>query len=249
MRRICREATGIIAVSGSFLDYGLRFANRLKGENDGVFPLGYTDEPIGQEKILEAKQFWKEQGIDEKKFVCCFFGTIGKFFDLGTVIRAAEILSKEFPIQFVLCGNGTSLNHYKQMAAGIDPVFFPGWMDAPRIAALMEISSVGLAPYAKNTRMSLPNKPFEYFAGGLPVVSSIQGELKQVLADNDCGRTYDADSVDELCNILRELHDSEPRRKEMGRQARQVFEREFSVERISKKLEEHLAMVIENYGK
>jgi glycosyltransferase involved in cell wall biosynthesis len=112
----------------------------------------------------------------------------------------------------------------------------------------MEISHVGLAPYATNTCMSLPNKPFEYFAGGLPVVSSIQGELKQVLADNDCGRTYRADSIDELCHIFRELRDSEPCRKEMGRQARQLFEREFSVERISKKLEEHLARVIENYG-
>jgi len=113
-------------------------------------------------------------------------------------------------------------------------------MDAPRIAALMEISSVGLAPYTKNARMSLPNKPFEYFAGGLPVISSIQGELKQILADNDCGRTYDADSVEELCNVLQELHDSEALRMEMGTRARRVFERDFSVERIVKKLDAHL---------
>jgi len=249
MRFICRKATGIIAVSSNFLDYGLRFANRVKGENDGVFPLGYTAAPVGDDKILEARKFWKNQGIHENAFVCCFFGTIGKFFKLETVIRAAESLSKEFPIQVVLCGNGTSLHYYKQLVAGMDFVLFPGWMDAPRIAALMEISSVGLAPYAKDARMSLPNKPFEYFAGGLPVVSSIQGELKQILADNDCGRTYQADSVEELCNVLRALHADESLRRNMGIRARELLEREFSIERISKKLEEHLAMVIENYGK
>jgi glycosyltransferase involved in cell wall biosynthesis len=249
MRRICMEATGIIAVSGSFLNYGLCFANRLKGENDGVFPLGYTDEPIGQEKILEARKFWKGNGVDENAFVCCFFGTIGKFFDLGTVILVAEILSREFPIQFVLCGEGTSLNHYKQLAAGTDSVFFPGWMDAPKIAALMEISSVGLAPYAKNTRMSLPNKPFEYFAGGLPVVSSIQGEMKHILADNDCGRTYEADSVEQLCHALRELRTDDTLSRDMGKRARQLFEQEFSIERIAKKMEEHLVKVVENYRK
>ena len=248
MRRICREATGIMAVSGSFLDYGLRFANRVKGENDGLFPLGYTATPVGDDKILEARKFWASQVIHENAFVCCFFGTIGKFFDLETVIRAAEILSKEFPIQFVLCGNGTRLHYYKKLAAGKDFVLFPGWMDAPRISALMEISSVGLAPYAKNARMSLPNKPFEYFAGGLPVISSIQGELKQILTDNDCGRTYHADSVEELCNTLRDLHADESLRKNMGIRARELLEREFSIERISKKLEEHLARVIENYG-
>jgi glycosyltransferase involved in cell wall biosynthesis len=248
MRRICRDSTGIIAVSESFLDYGLRFANRGKGKNDGVFPLGYTDAPVEEDKIMEARQFWQNQGIDESSFVCCFFGTIGKFFDLETVIRVAEILSMEFPIKFVLCGNGTSLPYYKKLAAGRDFVLFPGWMDAPRIAALMEMASVGLAPYAKNARMSLPNKPFEYFAGGLPVVSSIQGELKQILADNDCGRTYHADSVEELCNTLRTLHADESLRKTMGIRARQLFSREFSIEGISKKLEEHLARAVENYG-
>ena len=121
-------------------------------------------------------------------------------------------------------------------------------MDAPRIAALMEMASVGLAPYAKSARMSLPNKPFEYFAGGFPVVSSIQGELKQILADNDCGRTYHADSVEELCNALRSLHANESLRKNMGIHAWQLFSREYSIEGISKKLEEHLARAVENYG-
>jgi glycosyltransferase involved in cell wall biosynthesis len=249
MSYLCKNATGIIAMSRRQLDYGLSFAARPEGKFDGIFPHGYSAQKIDGEKLAAARKWWKEQGVEEDAFVCCFFGTIGRFFNLETVIESVKILSMAFKIQVVLCGDGSSLDHYKKLAVGMNTVIFPGWVDAPKIATLMEISHVGLAPYAANTCMSLPNKPFEYFAGGLPVVSSIQGELKQILADNDCGRTYDADSIDELCNILQELHDSEPRRKEMGRQARQVFEREFSVERISKKLEEHLAMVIENYGK
>ncbi|MCK9197440.1 MAG: glycosyltransferase, partial [Syntrophales bacterium] len=177
---------------------------------------------------------------------CCFFGTIGRFFNLETIIEAAKSIASEFKMQFVLCGDGSSLENYRKLASGVDSILFPGWVDAPRIAALMEISAAGLAPYAANTCMSLPNKPFEYFAGGLPVISSIQGELKQILAENDCGMTYDADSVGELCNILREFHASEPRRREMGRRARQVFERDFSVENIAKKFDDHLKKTFGN---
>jgi glycosyltransferase involved in cell wall biosynthesis len=125
-------------------------------------------------------------------------------------------------IQFVLCGDGSSLKQYKKLALQTPSVLFPSWVEASKITALMEIAEVGLAPYAANTRMSLPNKPFEYFAGGLPVVSSIQGELKQILADNDCGRTYDPDSVESLCDAIRELHSSETLRMDMGRRAKKV---------------------------
>ena len=150
-------------------------------------------------------------------------------------------------IQFVLCGDGSNLGKYKKMALGMDSVLFPGWVDASKIAALMELSAVGLAPYAKNTRMSLPNKPFEYIAGGLPVISSIQGEMKELLARHQCGRTYDPDSVDDLCIILRELHTDVFLRKEMGRKARQLFEREFSVEHIAVKLGDYIARVVHDF--
>lgn len=249
MSNICKNATGIIAMSRRQLDYGLSFAKRAGGKLDGIFPHGYSEQKIDEEKLFAARMWWKKQGVDENAFICCFFGTIGRFFNLETVIAAAEILSRTFKIQIVLCGDGSSLNHYKMLASGIDSILFPGWVDAPKIAALMEISSVGLAPYAKNTCMSLPNKPFEYFAGGLPVVSSIQGELNQILSDGDCGRTYDADSVEGLCNALHALHADESLRRDMGMRARQLFEREFSVDRIAKKLEEHLVSVIESYGK
>jgi glycosyltransferase involved in cell wall biosynthesis len=248
MSYICRNATGIIAMSMRQLDYGLSFAVRPEGKFDGVFPLGYAEQKIDEEKLASARQWWKEQGVDENAFICCFFGTIGRFFNLETVIEAATILSKAFHIQVVLCGDGSSLARYKKLASGVKGVFFPGWMDAPKIAALMEISHVGLAPYAEDTCMSLPNKPFEYFAGGLPVVSSIQGELKQILADNDCGRTYNADSVEELCHLLRSLYADEALRSDMGKRARNLYEREFSLERIAKKLEGHLVNVVATDG-
>jgi len=244
---ICKNATGIIAMSERQLQYGLSFAGRERGDNDGVFPHGYSRKPMERSKLIAAKKWWRKKGINQEAFVCCFFGTIGRFFNLETVINAARILSRKFSIQFVLCGDGSRLAVYKKLASDIDSVIFPGWVDSPKIAALMDLSDIGIAPYASNTRMSLPNKPFEYLAGSLPVVSSIQGEFKDILEENQCGYTYDPDSVEQLCSILRKLHSSKDLTKQMGERARALFEKRYSIEKIFPRINEHLVSVVNNY--
>lgn len=248
MHYICHNATGIIGTSQRQLEYGLSFAGREKDQNDGVVPHGYLSQKLPEEKIADATRWWKEKGVKEDALVCCFFGTIGKFFDLETVIKAAEILSKEFRIQIVLCGTGSGFKKYQKMAASVESVYFPGWVGASKIAGLMRLSHVGLAPYAASQSMSLPNKPIEYFSGGLPVVASIQGELKDIIYHFNCGVIYEPFSVDGLCAALRQLQQDKTLRSEMGKRARQLFDDQFSIEHIANKFEEHLNKVVKQFN-
>jgi len=247
MRFVCTQATGILSICRNYLDYGLSFTGRQQGENDGIFPLGYSAEPVHKDKIETAWQWWQEQGVRSEAFVCCFFGTIGKFFQMETVIQTAKMLSNESDVQFVLCGDGSNLASYQKKAADVPNVIFPGWVDAPKIAALMSRSQVGLAPYAQGTRMSLPNKPFEYFAGGLPVISSIQGELKEILDESQCGLTYQADSVQELMACIRKLTASENLCSQMRQRAKALFNDKYTTEAIFSKLNQHIYKVAHSF--
>lgn len=241
---VCRSADGIIGMSRRQLDYGLRYSGRQEGPNDGVFPHGYSTQPVDPVKVREARGWWSGQGVREGAFVACFFGTIGRFFALDAVIEAARALERRnLDFQFVLCGEGSNLGKYRRQAAGLRSVIFPGWVGAPQIAALMELSAVGLAPYDSGTRMSLPNKPFEYFAGGLPVVSSIEGELTGVLAEHDCGVTYQARSPEALVSALTALYADRSRARDMGRNGRRLLDREYATEIIFEKLNGHLTRV------
>jgi hypothetical protein len=90
MSFICRNAMGIIAMSDRQLQYGLSFAMRKPCAYDGVFPHGYTTQRIDEWKLAEASQWWKDRGVDGSAFICCFFGTIGRFFYLEIVIKKSK---------------------------------------------------------------------------------------------------------------------------------------------------------------
>ena len=248
MKYVCQNAAGVMGVSQSYVDYGLKFAKRNQNQNDLVFPLGYSQEKYPDAEMLQGRMWRKELNLDSHAFKICFFGTIGRFFDLETVIKAAQILEKEFPVLFILGGDGSSLEQYKKMAEGMKSILFTGWLKGPQISAIMEVSHAGLAPYKADAKMSLPNKPFEYMAGGLPIISSIQGELKAWMAKFNCGVTYHADSVDELCLAVRTLKRQEQVRNMMSKNARNLLEQHFSTEIVFARTLEHFKKVVANFS-
>ena len=235
LRKVCHQATAICGVSQSYLAYGLRHTGRRRATDlnlglDFVFPLGYSTQAVSHEKRSAAEHWYASLKVPSGAFVVCFFGTIGKFFDLKTVLGAARELGPDY--QFILGGDGSSLEGFKREAHDLRNVIFTGWLDASQIQEVMRHSKVGLAPYARDAKMSLPNKPFEYMSAGLAVVSSIQYELKEILASSRAGLTYNADSVSDLSSALRRLHGDPKLPAEFGVNARSLFEREYTTEKV-----------------
>lgn len=246
---ICKNVDGILGISMRQLGYGMKFADREQGPNDGMFPLGYNTNPVDSAKVAESARWWHDQGVRGDRFTIAFFGTIGPFFNIGTVIAAARKLSHQFPVQFVLCGTGSRLERHKEDAKDVPSVLFPGWVNGPQIAALMKMAHVGLAPYASDApSIALPNKPFEYFSGGLPVISSIKGELREYITQYDCGRNYDADSVDSLVATIRELQEKPALREQMGIRAKSLLDEQFTTEIIFNRLNRHLIEVVRRHN-
>jgi len=85
----------------------------------------------------------------------------------------------------------------------------------------------------------------EYMAGGLPLLSTIPGELQELLKTYDCGVTYAADSSDELANALLKLRDNPARCKEMGARSYQLFEERFRCDVVARAMSDHFEKVRE----
>ena len=237
LREACAGATAVIGITDPIVEWGVRYAGRPKTGLDRAFPFGYVEQIPLPGEMEKAQHYWDGLGIgaDPGEFLVCFFGTIGRQFDLETVIMAARRL-EEGPrrFRFVLCGSGDMLPHYRKRARDIASVVFPGWVGAAEIWTLMRNARAGLAPYRNSMdfRLSLPNKSIEYLSAGLPLVSSLTGELERLLEEHGCGVTCTEGDAESLATVLVELYDHRARLETMAANALALYRGRFTAESI-----------------
>ena len=245
--RIFRAAAGITAVSRTFLDWALAHAKRSRQDTDGVFPLGYPTQITDSDAIdAQVTRLQTEYGIGCNTLVVTFAGTFGASYDLETVIQVARVLQSSdisSKIKLIVAGDGDNGVRLREMARGLQNVVFTGWLDQNSILALLRLSSVGLAAYTEEALQSLPNKPFEYMAAGLPLLSSLRGELAALIRDEEIGIQYPPGDVFALIEGIRWFLFHPDTRLAMGLRARRLFEERFSAEVVYPRLIQHLEKI------
>ena len=108
---------------------------------------------------------------------------------------------------------------------------------------LLRLSSLGLAVYTDHATQSLPFKPFEYMAAGLPILSSLRGELETLLRDEQIGRQYEAGDVSSLVEAVHWFEAQPEARKAMGTRAQKLFEDRFSADRVYPAMIDYLVQI------
>lgn len=247
-RAACSRATAVAGVTEPFVDWGIKRGDRLRSPWDGSFGFGYVKKTPSAEAVLTGSEFWRTHEISRSSadFVVCFFGTMGRQFELGPVIDAARILQKQNRrIRFVLCGAGDRLEYYRSQAADCDNVLFPGWVGAAEIWSLLQMSSLGLAPYREtpNFVMNIANKPAEYLSGGLPIALGLrEGVLYDLLDARNCGFSYRGDAK-ELARMVGNLYDDPEKLRFLRANARRVFAEQFEAEKVYGAMMDHLVEI------
>jgi glycosyltransferase involved in cell wall biosynthesis len=237
VKQACAGATAITGPTDAHVDWAIDYAGRPRTTRDVAFPFGYSSAAPDETAVEAAEKKWDDLGIGRypDEFIICFFGILGRSYEIEMVIEAARRLhAGHRPFKFVLCGTGDNLERYQELAAGCPSVLFPGWANEPDIWTLMRRSAVGLAPYKPTFTIcrNLTNKPIEYWSAGLPIVSSLTGVLEQVLAENDCGLTYECGDVDGLVDMLIGLCDDPERLRTMSENSRRLYLEEYTADKV-----------------
>ena len=243
-RRAMRDATGLSAMSNSFLDWALGVAARERTDRDGVFPLTFPSGQVSELQLEEARRWWDEHGVgDDRLPRVCFVGSHSPAFDFKPVKEAAELAANgRAPCEFVICGDGICSSKLRAMMAGLPNVYFPGWVDQPKIEALAERCNAALAPYINNegfTR-SLPNKIFDALSLGLPILSPLQGEVASLIEEHGVGMRYGTDSGKTLYDCIQILTHDFALQKSLSQNARALYAGRFSFDMVYGGLVKHL---------
>jgi glycosyltransferase involved in cell wall biosynthesis len=249
-RRAMLDASGIVTMADGFLEWALRFVGRKRAGLDGVFPLTSPSGQVSESSLKSARSWWDSQGIgDDGRPRVCFVGSLSPAFDFKPVQEVAKMEVYGIPAcEFVICGDGGSSAELRETMAGLPNVFFPGWIDRPKIEALAERCMAALAPYLNTDsyRRSIPNKVIDALSLSLPIITPLQGEVASLIEEHGVGMRYGTDIGISLYHCILNLKQDAALQKRMAQNARGLYRKKFSFETVYGSLAKHLEKMATN---
>ena len=168
-----------------------------------------------------------------------FTGTMGRANDCGQLLEAARQLEARAAdgIHIYLIGDGQARAALEREARrdGLERVHFVPPMPKEALAAWLSAATamvLTLKPIPVFDTVS-PNKLFDAFAAGIPVIQTTRGWIRRVLAERDCGVTVDATQPTALADAMVTLAEDRPRRDRMARNAGRLAREVYSVDRLA----------------
>ena len=190
--RMCRfiftNATAIMGITNAFVDWALRCAGRQRTELDRTFLL--SSDPLrnlSPEERDAAKLYWRNKlpgGFGEQ----VTFAWIGTLLDTAAshdFLRAVATLPPDVAtrLRVVICGRGALEGEVRELASQCRHVVYGGWADRAGLAYLLSNADYGVIPYdrSRDFQCSVPNKVSEYLSAGAHVLTTLDGQVRELL--------------------------------------------------------------------
>ena len=191
---------------------------------------------------IDGSEYHERLGLKDR-FVAIYFGAMGLANGLEYVIEAARILAGRgnYKIVFVLHGNGGKRAELEKMSREYElrnVIFSDPVPDKEQLARIVAGCDVCLTIYrATKEQTWSPNKMFDALAAGKPVLINVPGWLGETIEKNNCGRCLDVNHPQMLADALEELAANPEICRQMGKNARELAEREFDRVKLANRLE------------
>lgn len=240
-----KYANGLLATTSTLLDWGLKYAQREKSENDKVFYLGHKRKNDFAESLIDKKNIKTAKELDGK-FIIFFVGTIANYHNPLILVHAAKKLLKKYSdIHFVIAGDGELLNELKRESENLSNVSLLGWLNSNEIEFWLKKCTVGACITPKTIDI-IPNKTGTYLSAKLPVISAFQGDLKKLVEKYQIGFNYPPNNVNELTKCILKLYEDKTLYTTMSENAKKVFTDMFDADKIYSEYANHIELIVEN---
>jgi glycosyltransferase involved in cell wall biosynthesis len=177
---------------------------------------------------------WRTKLGLEDKFVFLYGGNIGIAQDVNNLLRLAARLASRSDIRFLLVGSGSEAARLKSSIAAHklgNIRVLPAVSQDEYLSMLSEFDAGLISLDARFKTHNIPGKLLSYLYWGLPVLASVNpgNDLFDLINKNRAGFCCVNGEDENLVAAAKRLVDHPDLRYEMGRNARQLLERTFSV--------------------
>lgn len=205
----------------------------------------WADRDKLQVRAKQDSNFAREHGLIEP-FTIMYSGNLGLYYEFDTILNAAKRLEGE-PFRLVFVGAGGRREYIRKRIAelGLGNTLLLPYQPFETLNDSLSACDASLVTIAEGIEgISFPSKLYSSLATGRPIVALSEewSELRSVVQDHEVGRWVALGDDEGLARIIREMMAAPDRCAEMGRNARALFERKYTVEASAKRYKDVLEL-------
>jgi glycosyltransferase involved in cell wall biosynthesis len=234
-RQVWRRAKGIIVLSS---DMKQRVSANCPGIADKISVIHSWSNPERITPLAKQENWFAQQHQLVEQFTVLYSGNMGRCHDMDTILDAARYLKDE-PIQFVFIGSGAQRDVVMEKATqlGLHNFLFLPYQDhqvLPYSLTACDLSLVSISPGMED--LVAPSKLYSALSAGRPVavVCPQHSYLNQLIANANCGTTFENGDGQGLAKFIRFLNADPQLVERMGKSGRQYLKDNFTPETIAK---------------
>jgi len=177
-----------------------------------------------------------EKYLGKKLFL--YAGSLGLMDEVEQVIEGMRLV-KDPNILCIIIGDGAEKTHLEQLVSNynLENIQFLGIMpktDVIKWFARVEASFVTFKDL-KVLHTSSPNKMFDSFAAGVPIIQSTRGWIKALVEDKQCGINVDPNMPEQFAAAVEHIAADRAFRDRLAVNAKKLAMTEFNRDELAKK--------------
>lgn len=179
------------------------------------------------EKKAKHNIFFDKDLCDNTKFKIVYTGSIRLANNIKSVVDAAKLLKEYDDIRFLVYGDGGDRQKLESYCKeeGISNLIFKGQVEKNRVPFILTQCDLSILNCKKTALLKYgisPNKLFEYFAAGNPVLMTIKPEY-DLVENGGCGYSLNNAEPEKIADTILNIYRMPiEEREKMGLKAKQI---------------------------
>ncbi|GCC50596.1 glycosyltransferase WbuB [Chryseotalea sanaruensis] len=196
VRDSLKKVTMLTSISQQYLDWSVQFHNVTRKER--LYPAADFD--AIRTHIINAAPL----DLPKKKLNIIYAGSLASSYDINTILSAAHVLSSDSQIHFYVAGAGPQENKILDYTKHHTNLTFLGRLAKDVLLQYYAHCQLGMTQHIKGATQSVTYKIFDLLSAGLPILNSLESEMREIILNNKVGlHNVPGDVTGLVNNILR----------------------------------------------
>ncbi len=204
--KIFKNATAVAAISRQYIDWAKTYNASIS--NATVFYPAVQFSEMKKQLSNASKKVKKDTDV----LHVIYAGSLGFSYDIETILKAAAILedSHKDKIKFTIAGEGPQRNAIEEYQLNHFNIEYLGRLPKEQLMEEYFKADIGLTQHIQGATQSVTYKLFDLLACGLPIMNSLESEMKTIILENNVGYHNDPGNAKQLAeNIIKCYKDRE----------------------------------------